>query len=69
MHIMTTEDEGDFFETSKEVMERVVALVKNANFASELKAEHDIPYAEQAIEYSLDAVNDILFKKNIHLDN
>ncbi len=57
-HVMTTDDEEDFFEGSAECMRMCASLIKQANFAEEFKDADNIPYAEQALEYSMDVLQD-----------
>ncbi len=61
-HIATTEDENDYFETCSALMKQVAAFVKQANF-NDFPPYDEIPYAEQALEYSIDSIID-----NIHSD-
>jgi len=57
-HVLTTDDEEDFFEGSAECMRMCASLIKQANFAEEFKDADNIPYAEQALEYSMDVLQD-----------
>lgn len=67
--VLTTEEEADFFEGSAEVMRMCAALIKQAHFADDLKIS-GIPYADQAIEYSMDVLTEHLTNsKVVHYDN
>lgn len=57
LHTITTDEEGEFFEGSAELMRIMASLIKQANFSTLLKS-NEIPYAEQALEYSMDALAD-----------
>ncbi|MFW5887363.1 MAG: hypothetical protein ACOCUH_01055 [Bacteriovoracia bacterium] len=63
-HILTTDQEGEFFEGSAEFMRMCASIIKQANFADNLKM-NGIPYAEQALEYSMDSVNEYISKRNV----
>ncbi len=59
-HVLTTDDESEFFEGSAECMRLCASLIKQSYFAQELKDQDQIPYADQAIEYSMDVLQDSL---------
>ncbi|MEC7276109.1 MAG: hypothetical protein VXV96_07295 [Bdellovibrionota bacterium] len=68
-HVLVTESEGEYFDNSAEVMRMAAALIKQANFISDMKA-NDIPYAEQVLEYSLDVLQDQMsLSKVVSYDN
>ena len=68
-HALTTESEGEFFDSSAEIMRVCASLIKQANFVSDMK-EGDIPYAEQVLEYSMDILQDqVHSSKVINYDN
>ena len=51
-------------------MRMCAALIKQARFAEHLKGVDDIPYAEQALEYSMDLLQENFLKsKIINYDN
>lgn len=67
--VLTTEEESEFFEGSAEVMRMCAALIKQAHFADDLEVG-GIPYADQAIEYSMDILTEHLTNsKVVHYDN
>ena len=57
-HVLSTDEEGDFFDGSAEAMRICAALIKQANFPSLLTHSGDIPYADQALEYSVDLLQE-----------
>ncbi len=56
-HVATTQSESDFFDGSAECMRICASLIKQAQFIETFKTEN-IPYAEQALEYSIDILQD-----------
>lgn len=56
-HVMTTGSESEFFDGSAECMRICASLIKQARFIEAFKAE-DIPYADQALEYSIDILQE-----------
>lgn len=56
-HVATTNSESDFFDGSAECMRICASLIKQAQFIEAFRSE-DIPYAEQALEYSIDILQD-----------
>jgi hypothetical protein len=69
-HVLTTDDECDYFDGSSELMRMVASAVKQANFTADYTPNPDIPYAEQALEFSIDAIADqIHSNKIINFDN
>lgn len=57
-HVLTTDDESEFFEGSAECMRLCASLIKQSHFAQDLKDQDQIPYADQAIEYSMDVLQE-----------
>jgi hypothetical protein len=68
-HVMSTEEEDEFFDSSAELMKLMGTAVKQANFNSYMKKINSIPYAEQALEFSLDSFTENMQKKIIDFDN
>lgn len=69
-HIVSTDEESEFFEGSAELMRMCASLIKQANFANDLKGLNDIPYAQQALEYSMDTIQDLIDSaKIVNYDN
>tara|TARA_Y100000385_G_C12822151_1_gene520854 strand:+ start:170 stop:487 length:318 start_codon:yes stop_codon:yes gene_type:complete len=57
-HILTTDDECDYFDGSAEMMRMVASAVKQANFTAEWCENENIPYAQQALEFCIDSIAD-----------
>ena len=64
-NVLTTDNEEDFFETSLELMQAVASAVKQANFNHKHSKNEQIHYANQALEFSLDALSDKIFSDDI----
>lgn len=64
-HVVTTECEDEFFEGSAEFMRMCASLIRQARFASNLKSSSDIPYADQALEYSMDLLQEHILKSRV----
>ena len=56
-HVLTTEEESEYFDGGAELMRMCASLIKQAHFVNDLKSDN-IPYAEQVIEYSMDALQE-----------
>ncbi|MCP4914224.1 MAG: hypothetical protein GY909_14015 [Oligoflexia bacterium] len=57
VHVMTTDEEGEYFDGSAEAMRMCASLIKQARFIQEVE-DSSIPYDEQALEYSIDLLQD-----------
>jgi hypothetical protein len=57
-HVLLTENEEEYFEGSAEFMRMCAALIKQAHFTENLKDSNNIPYAQQALEYSMDVLQE-----------
>ena len=69
-HVMLTENEEEYFEGSAEFMRMCAALIKQAHFTENLKDSSNIPYAQQALEYSMDILQEYMTaSKVITYDN
>ena len=69
-HVLVTESEEEYFEGSAEVLRMCAALIKQASFTEELKDQSNIPYAQQALEYSVDVLQEyVTASKVIAYDN
>ncbi len=58
MNTITTDEEAEFFEGSAEIMKICAALIQNSNFTERFKKISKVPYAEQALEYSVDLLQE-----------
>ncbi len=68
--VMTSENESDYFEGSTEVMRLCASMIMEANFSKNAKSRSAIPYAEQALEYSVSILEDyVSSKKVVNYDN
>nr|BDT26907.1 hypothetical protein BHI3_03730 [Bacteriovorax sp. HI3] len=69
-HVLLTESEEEYFEGSAEFMRMCAALIKQARFTEELKDQSNIPYAQQALEYSVDILQEyVTASKVVTYDN
>jgi hypothetical protein len=69
-HVLLTESEEEYFEGSAEFMRMCAALIKQARFTEELKDQSNIPYAQQALEYSVDILQEyVTASKVVNYDN
>lgn len=69
-HVLLTENEEEYFEGSAEFMRMCAALIKQARFTEELKDQSNVPYAQQALEYSVDVLQEyVTASKVITYDN
>ncbi len=66
-NVVSADEEAEFFDTSSELFKKVAELVKHSQFA---EANRKINYGEQAVEYSIDNLNETLDTRNLHnIDN
>ena len=59
VHVLTTENESEYFNHSAESIRLCASLMKQAHFI-EMMREKDIPYAEQVLEFSVDILQDYM---------
>jgi len=64
-NVLTTDDEGEYFEMSAELLKKTSELIKHSNFAVENK---NISYGEQAVEFAVDSLNEEIQDK-VNFDN
>lgn len=57
-HVMTTDEESEYFDSSSELMKLLAGAIKQANFSSIWRENTDIPYATQVLEFCLDNLTD-----------
>lgn len=66
-NVLSADDETEYFESSAELFKKTAELVKHSQFAENGKAMN---YGEQAVEYSIDNLTEILENAGIHnIDN
>ena len=63
--VLTTENEEEYFETSKNLMMLVSNVIEKSNFATVFTTGEKIPYAKQALEFSLDFVSEEIYSGNV----
>lgn len=64
-HIMSTDDEEEYFESSSELMRIVAMAVKKSNFSTELQKKSEIPYGQQALEFCVDILSDQVYGDDV----
>ncbi|MGZ3790356.1 MAG: hypothetical protein ACXVLQ_17625 [Bacteriovorax sp.] len=64
-HVLLTENEEEYFEGSAEFMRMCAALIKQAHFTENLKDINNIPYAQQALEYSMDILQEYVTNSKV----
>jgi len=68
-NVLTTGDEAEYFKSSSELMRMCASLIKQGNF-SENNSMKGIPYADQALEFSVENICEhITNQKIISFDN
>jgi hypothetical protein len=56
--VITTDDEAEFFDDSAEAMRICASLIQQSHFTQQFNADKAIPYADQALEYSIDILQE-----------
>lgn len=64
VHVIRAEEEGEFFDGSAEFMRMCASIIKQAKFPDTWESDK-IPYAEQALEYSMDIVQEFISNANV----
>ena len=68
-HVLTAENEGEYFDGSAEVMRLCASLIKQSQFIQNTQLS-DIPYAKQALEFSVDMLQEQMTNmKVVNYDN
>lgn len=66
-HVIVSDDENEYFETSADLMKKVAELIKHSNFSENNKT---IEYGDQAIEFAIDFLHESMNGNKIHnIDN
>ena len=65
VHVLRAEDEDEFFDGSAEFMRLCASLIKQAKFPEQLENQGDISYADQALEFSIDILEDHIGEESI----
>lgn len=63
-NVINSDDESEYFELSAELMKQIASAIKQSHFTSDLKS-NGIPYAEQALEYSMDLMHEHMAGKRV----
>lgn len=63
--LLTTDEEGEYFEGSAELMRLCAAMIKQSHFSDSKLRTASIPYGEQALEYSMDALQEQMSQSRV----
>ena len=67
---MTTYQENEFFSRSAEFMRLCASAIQMSNFSESQKYSSEIPFSQQALEYSIDVLHEHMAdEKVIQYDN
>jgi len=61
-HVLTTDQESEYFDGSSELLRLVASAVKKANFSNE---EGTIEYSKQALEFCVDILSEQVYEGDI----
>lgn len=61
--VVTSEEEGEYFEASAELVKKAAELIKHSNFPITHK---NISYGDQAVEFAIDSVNESMNENKIN---
>ena len=64
-HVMKAEDEAEYFDGAAELMRLCASLIQQSKFPEMLENSGDIPYADQALEFSVDILQDYIGESSI----
>lgn len=65
--VVSADEEAEYFDSSSELFKKVAELVKHSHFA---ETNRKINYGEQAVEYSIDNLNETLDSNSLrNIDN
>lgn len=59
-HVMSTDEEDEYFEASSELLRVVATAIKRSKFSESSKSE--IAYGQQALEFSVDTLQDHIYE-------
>ncbi len=66
-HVLTAEDESEYFDCSADLMKKVAETIKHADFATKNKK---MAYGNQAVEFAIDFINETLDQNKLqNIDN
>ncbi len=64
-HVLSSEEESEYFETSAELLKKTAELIKNSAFAVTNK---NMSYGDQAVEFAVDTLNESLEENKQNFD-
>jgi len=68
--VLMAKDEEDFFEGSADFMRTCASIIQQSAFSEDQEKISNIPYAEQALEYSVDILQEhMAIRKVVSYDN
>jgi hypothetical protein len=62
-HVLTTDQEDEYFESSSELLRVVATAIKKSNFSEE--NQKPIEYGQQALEFCVDILNDQIYEGDL----
>lgn len=62
-HVLTTDQEDEYFESSSELLRVVATAIKKSNFS--LEHQEPIEYGQQALEFCVDILNDQIYEGDL----
>ena len=69
-YVLKTQNEAAFFDESAKCIRSCASLIKQANFVKDLSRMGEIPYGDQALEYSVDILKEYMgSSKLVQYDN
>ena len=63
--LLQSKEENDFFNNSAELIRLSASLISQSNFTKDLEINKNIPFTEQALEYSLDILQEYMNSSSI----
>ena len=63
-HVLTTNNESDYFEASAELLKIFSSIIQHAHFSAAHK-DSGIAYDEQVLEYAFDSLREVLSEKSL----
>ena len=64
-HVLSSEEESEYFETSAELLKKTAELIKQSAFATTNK---NMSYGDQAVEFAVDTLNESLEENKQNFD-
>lgn len=64
-HVLSSEEESEYFETSAELMKKTAELIKHSAFAV---TNTNMSYGDQAVEFAVDTLNESLEENKPNFD-